>query len=72
MSILDEIRKMPEHLMKDDDHPFWKDITREEALEALNESYERTKHIKAVAPDSPEEKESRAQMILNAMNRAGC
>lgn len=71
MSKLDEIRKMPEHLIKDDDHPFLQDITKEEAKEALNESYERTKNV-VCAGFSQEERESRSRMILDAMNASDC
>lgn len=71
MSKLDEIRKMPEHLLKDDDHPFLKDIPKEEAIEALNESYEQTKYV-FCTEFSQEERESRSRMILEAMNCANC
>ncbi len=68
MKTLDDIRKIPEKDLKEDDHPKAKDITFNEAVNAMNEISKRIKGKKNLKVDSSSEQEKRRRRILAALN----
>ena len=67
-SILQRIREKDESEMADADHPYRKDITMEEFIEAINQSYQETRKIAGKNIPSAAEKEERENAILAALN----
>lgn len=68
MKTLDDIRKIPEKDLKEDDHPKAKDITFNEAVAAMNELSKRIKGKKNLRVDTDEERVKRRRRILAALN----
>jgi hypothetical protein len=67
---LEQLRKMDESKMADDDHPFREDITAEEFLEILNASAAESIKVKALNPITDEEWLASQEEMLRALNNS--
>jgi hypothetical protein len=67
---LEQLRKMDESKMADDDHPFREDITAEEFLEILNASAAETIKVKALNPITDEDWLASQEEMLRALNNS--